>query len=198
MSAIIALSGQRCVLYIAPITLMIGVKYMKYWCVLALVTIAGPAFAQEDAPAPCPTTPAPLPAELAGWASATPVTAAATAADIGKALIPVSSRADIALLQAAQVQFLAPEKAPKADTSSGMVHFAVPVARTYRVALGAGAWIDVVRDGKAIASGAHGHGVPCTPVRKTVDFALTPGDYVLLISGNRDATFSVLILPLLP
>ncbi|MEO7690453.1 MAG: homogentisate 1,2-dioxygenase [Sphingomonas sp.] len=198
MSAIIALSGQRCVLYIAPITLMIGVKCMKYWCVLALVTIGGPAFAQEAAPAPCPTTPAPLPAELAGWASASPVTAAATGAEIGKAQVPVGSRADIALLPAAQVQFLAPEKAPKADTSSGMVHFTVPMARTYRVALGAGAWIDVVRDGKPMASGAHGHGVPCTPVRKTVDFALTPGDYVLQISGNRDATLSVLILPLLP
>ena len=171
---------------------------MKYWYVLALSAFATPAFAQEATPAPCPATPAPLPAELAGWSGATPVTAVATAADIGKAQVPVGSRADIALLPAAQVQFLGPEKAPKADTSSGMVHFAVPVARTYRVALGAGAWIDVVRDGKAIASGAHGHGVPCTPVRKTVDFALTPGDYVLQISGNRDVTIRVLILPLLP
>ena len=175
---------------------MIGVKSMKYWCVLALAAIAGPAFAQEAAP--CPAAPAPLPAELAGWASATSVTAAATATDIGKAQIPVSSRADIALLPATQVQFLAPEKAPMAGTSSGMVHFTVAIARTYRVALGAGAWIDVVRDGKAIGSGAHGHGVPCTPVRKTGDFALTPGDYILQISGNRDTTISVLILPLLP
>jgi len=177
---------------------MIGVKRMKYWCVLALAAFAAPAFAQEAAPAPCPATPVPLPAELAGWTSAAPVTAAATATDIGKAQITLGSRADIALVPAAQVQFLAPEKAPMAGTHSGMVRFTVPAARTYRVALGAGAWIDVVRDGKAIASGAHGHGVPCTPVRKTVDFALTPGDYVLQISGNRDATLSVLILPLQP
>jgi len=177
---------------------MIEVKRMKYWLVLALAAIGAPAFAQEAAPAPCPATPTPLPAELAGWTSATPVTAAAMAADIGKSLIPVSSRADIALVPAAQVQFLAPEKAPKADTNSGMVHFTVPAARTYRVALGAGAWIDVVRDGKVIASGAHGHGVPCTGVRKTVDFSLTAGDYVLQISGNHEATLSVMILPLLP
>lgn len=171
---------------------------MKYWYVLALTAFAAPAFAQEVTPAPCPATPAPLPAELAGWAGATPVAAAATAADIGKAQIPVGSRADIALLPAAQVQFAVPEKAPAAGTSSGIVHFTVPVARTYRVALGAGAWIDVVRDGKLVASSAHSHGVPCTPVRKTVDFALTPGDYVLQISGNRDASLSVLIVPLVP
>jgi len=171
---------------------------MKYWCVLALAVIAAPAFAQEAAPAPCPATPAPLPAALTGWASASPVTAAATATDIGKAQIPVGSRADVTLSPATQVQFLAPEKAPLAGTSSGMVRFTVPAARTYRVALGAGAWIDVVRDGKAVGSGAHGHGVPCTPIRKTVDFALMPGDYVLQISGNHDATLSVLILPLLP
>jgi hypothetical protein len=177
---------------------MAEVKCMKYWCVLALAVVAAPAIAQETVPAPCPAAPARLPAELAGWTNATPVTAAATAADIGKALIPVGSRADIALLPAAQVQFLAPEKTPAAATNGGMVHFTVPSARTYRVALGAGAWIDVVRDGKALASAAHGHGVPCTPVRKTVDFALTPGDYVLQISGNHDATLSVLILPLLP
>jgi hypothetical protein len=171
---------------------------MKYWCVLALAAFSAPAFAQEAAPAPCPAMPAPLPAEFAGWASATQVTAAATATDLGKAQIALGGRVDIALVPAAQVQFLVPEKAPMGDTHSGMVRFTVPAARTYRVALGAGAWIDVVRDGKAIASGAHGHGVSCTPVRKTVDFALTQGDYVLQISGNRDATLSVLILPLQP
>src|SRR3954451_5571932 len=87
-------------------------KRMKYWYVLALTAFAAPAFAQEATPAPCPATPAPLPTELAGWTGATPVAAAATAADMGKALIPVSSRADIALLPAAQGQFAVPEKAP--------------------------------------------------------------------------------------
>jgi len=171
---------------------------MKYWCVLALAMIAAPAFAQEATPAPCPATPAPLPAQFAGWTNTAPVAATATGTDIAKAQITVGNRADVALLPAEQVQFLAPEKAAVAGTHSGMVHFVLPDARTYRVALGAGAWIDVVRDGKAIDSDAHGHGIPCTPVRKTVDFALTPGDYVLQIAGNRDASLSVLIVPLLP
>ncbi|GAA0298792.1 hypothetical protein GCM10009087_05810 [Sphingomonas oligophenolica] len=164
---------------------------------LTLLFIAPSALAQEAAPA-CPATPAPLPPGLAGWASVTPVSAAASAAGLAKATAPVGSRADVALLPAAQVQFVAPEKAPAADSYSGLVSFSVPAARTYRVALGAGAWIDVVRDGTPIASAAHGHGVACTAVRKTVDFALTPGDYVLQISGNRAAAISVLILPLLP
>ena len=169
---------------------------MKSLLVLALAAISAPAFAQEAAPAPCPATPAALPAELTGWASTTPVTAAAGAADIGKAQIPVGSRAEIALLPAAQVQFVTPEKAPTPGTSSGMVRFTVPSARTYRVALGAGAWIDVVRDGKPIMSGAHAHGVPCTAIHKTVDFSLVPGDYVLQIAGNHDTAISLMILPL--
>ena len=175
---------------------------MKYWMVLTLAAIGTPAFAQEIPAAPaapaCPATPASLPPELAGWATATPVTAAATAAGLAKAKIPVSSRADVALQPAAQVQFVAPEKAPAANSYSGLVGFSVPAARTYRVALGAGAWIDVVRDGKPIESSAHSHGVACTAVRKMVDFALTRGDYVLQISGNRAAMISVMILPLLP
>lgn len=169
---------------------------MKSLLVLALAAIGAPAFAQEMAPAPCPATPAPLPAELSGWASTTPVTAAANTADIGKAQIPLGSRAEVALLPAAQVQFAAPEKAAAPGTSSGMLRFTVPSARTYRVALGAGAWIDVVREGKPITSGAHAHGVPCTAIHKTVDFTLTPGDYVLQIAGNHDAMISLMILPL--
>ena len=153
---------------------------MKYWIVLALAATATPALAQEmpaAAPAPvCPATPAPLPTELAGWSSATSVGAAATAAGLAKAKAPIGSRADVALLPAAQVQFVAPEKAPAADSYSGLVGFSVLAARTYRVALGAAAWIDVVRDGKPIVSSAHSHGVACTAVRKMVDFALTPGD----------------------
>ena len=169
---------------------------MRYPIVLFLAVIGAPATAQEPPAPACPATPVQLPPEFAGWASAAPVSAAASAADLGKARARLGSRADVTLLPAAQVQFVAPERPTAAGTFSGLISFSVPVARTYRIALGAPAWIDVVRDGKPVASGAHGHGVACTAVRKTVDFALTPGNYVLQVSGNHAATVSVMILPL--
>lgn len=165
--------------------------------VLALVFAPACSFAQETAPA-CPTAPAPLPPEYAGWTAAMPVTAATIPADLAKAQIAVSSRADVALLSTTQIQFVSPEKAPAPGSHGGMVGFTVPLAHIYRVALGAGAWIDVVRDGKPVMSGAHGHGPACTAIRKTVDFALTPGDYVLQITGSKDPAIAVMILPLLP
>ena len=64
---------------------------------------------------------------------------------------------------------------------------------TYRVALGAGAWVDMLRDGKAIASTAHGHGPACSGIRKIVDFPLTPGSYVLQLAGSPDANIPVLV-----
>jgi hypothetical protein len=162
---------------------------------LAMTVIATPVIAQETpAPAPaCPATPVPLPPAFAGWASAVAVTAAASPA--AATPIQIGKRADISLLPADQVQFAAPEKAPAPGTSSGLVAFTVSEAGTYQVALGAGAWIDVVRDGKPTPAGAHGHGPACTAVRKIVDFALTPGSYLLQIAGSKEATISVLVFP---
>ena len=75
----------------------------------------------------------------------------------------------------------------------GLVGFSVTEAGTYRVALGSGAWIDVVRGGKAAASTAHGHGPACSGVRKTVDFPLTPGRYILQIAGNGTPSIAVMV-----
>ena len=71
--------------------------------------------------------------------------------------------------------------------------FQVARAGTYRVALGTSAWIDVVRAGRALPSQAHGHGPACTGIRKIVDFRLTPGRYVLQLSGTMATTLPVLI-----
>ena len=172
---------------------------VKSSALLALAMLLAPACAvAQDAPPSCPATPAPLPPQYAGWATASALTAATTPAGLATARIRIGTRADIALVPTTQVQFAAPEKAPASDSHAGMAGFTVPSAGTYRVVLGAGAWIDVVRDGKPVLSNAHGHGAPCTAIRKYVDFALTPGDYVLQLTGSREAAISVMILPLLP
>jgi hypothetical protein len=42
-------------------------------------------------------------------------------------------------------------------------------------------------------STAHAPGPPCTGIRKTVQFVLQPGGYVLQISANADPDIAVMI-----
>ena len=156
---------------------------------LTMALATPPAFAREATPA-CPA----LPTELAGWTKGTPLAAATTPSGLAKALVKVGIRADLALAPTAQVSFAtAPNKAPTPTTHSGMAIFTVATAGTYRVALGTSAWIDIVQGGKFLPSAAHAHGLDCAGIRKMVDFALTPGNYVLQIEGGRDPVAGLLI-----
>ena len=87
----------------------------------------------------------------------------------------------------------APGLSPKPGTFGGTYQFNVTTADTYRIALGAGAWIDVVGGGKIIESVAHTEGPACSGIRKIVDFTLVPGRYVLQLSGAKEAPTRVLI-----
>lgn len=145
-------------------------------------------------PIACPATPA-LPAELAGWTRRTPLGAAPNAREAGaNARLAVGSAVDGTLLATRTVRYaLAPSK-PGASTSFGGLYlFSVAEAGRYRVALGRAAWIDVVKDGKASVSTAHGHGPDCSNIRKMVDFALEPGDYLLQISGSPEGSMPLLV-----
>ena len=170
---------------------------MKYWMVLALAATGAPAFAQEmpAAPAPvCPATPAPLPAELAGWATPVAVTAAGQTTTLASAHLAIGQRADVTLLPTPQVTYaMRPEHPGGSVSSGGMLSFTVAKAGTYRVALGSGAWIDVVSGDKAVMSTAHARGPACTSVRKMVDFQLVPGDYVLEVAGNGVPTLALMV-----
>lgn len=133
-----------------------------------------------------------IPRELAGWRQAVPVAADRTPVTIG-----VGRGVRATLLPTADVTYpVAPARAPAADTSGGVFAFEVAKAGRYRVALGAGAWIDVVHNGRVIASRAHGHGPECSPVRKMVDFDLAAGRYLLEVAGSPAATLSMMIAPL--
>jgi hypothetical protein len=69
----------------------------------------------------------------------------------------------------------------------------IATAGTYRFVLGSGAWIDVLKDGRAVASTAHAPGPACSTARKTVEFPLAPGDYVLQVSANAEPTLALMI-----
>jgi hypothetical protein len=132
----------------------------------------------------CTTTVAP-PAGLEAWSVAPGMTADAIAPgkNVALTLDPID-----------KVTFpLAPDRKPVAGTFGGVFHVAVATAGTYRVALQNGAWIDLVRDGKSLTSVAHTEGVPCSGIRKIVDFALQPGVYTLQLSGAKTAQMRILI-----
>ncbi|MES2059395.1 MAG: hypothetical protein V4564_25870 [Pseudomonadota bacterium] len=78
---------------------------------------------------------------------------------------------------------------------SAVAYFAIPRAGTYKVGLGSGAWVDVVSQGKAMTSVAHGHGPVCTGIRKIVDFKLAKGLYALQLAGITAPSVKVMIVP---
>jgi hypothetical protein len=87
------------------------------------------------------------------------------------------------------------EPAPKSGQQAGIVRLSVATAGTYRIAIGGKAWIDLVRDGVALASTAHGHGLGgnCDDVAKWVEFSLAPGNYALRLSEAATPTLSVIV-----
>ena len=118
------------------------------------------------------------------WAYARPVAAALSNP---APTFVLGEPAMISLASAAQVRFPAPLGKPVASgDKGGLVALRIAIAGTYRIAVGHKAWIDVIRDGKALAPVAHAHGEPCSGVAKTVDFALASGDYVIQISDTTD------------
>lgn len=109
--------------------------------------------------------------------------------------LTLGERAEVTLADTANVTYLAvPEHAPPSGSKGGLVKFVAAAAGAYRVALGTGAWIDVL-DAKArpIASFAHNAGATCSGIRKMVDFKLAPGTYAVQLSGSNDTTMGVTV-----
>ncbi|NJR79034.1 homogentisate 1,2-dioxygenase [Sphingomonas sp. 36D10-4-7] len=160
---------------------------------IAAPTMASPAPVQDAATDPkCATVRPAFPAGFGGWSTRAPL--AAGRAPRNAPVLAVGRGVDLSLHPLAQVQPVAAwGREAAADSSAGLAMFQVARAGTYRVALGNAAWIDVVRAGRSLPSSAHGHGPACTGIRKIVDFRLTPGRYVLQLSGSAAAALPVLI-----
>lgn len=157
--------------------------------------IAGHSQAAET-PAACPATPVAPPAEFAAWTGAQPLTAAITPAEAQGVALPIGTARKLALAFGAQVTYAAaPERLDAGAGKAGLVGFTVAKAGVYRVALSAGAWIEVIRDGKLAKSVAHGHGPECSGIRKIVDFQLAPGRYVLQLTASDQPEVTALIVP---
>lgn len=135
-----------------------------------------------------------LPASLAGWTARSPLAAAANDAAASGAVLAIGKGADAQLKLSGEVTFpVAPGRAGGAESYGGLYELRITEAGDYQVSLGAGAWIEVVRDGAAVTSASHAHGPPCSSLRKTVVFPLRPGRYLVEISGAGEPVVAVMV-----
>jgi hypothetical protein len=89
-----------------------------------------------------------------------------------------------------------PERAPKEGTFAGFASFKnPPKAGIYTVSLSVGGWVDLVQDGRALKPKAFSGATDCDGIRKTMKYAIGASPFVLQISGIRENSVSVAILP---
>jgi hypothetical protein len=89
-----------------------------------------------------------------------------------------------------------PERAPKDGTFAGFAGVkTAPKAGVYTVSLSAGAWVDVVQDGHSLKPRAFSGATDCDGIRKTMKYELSASPFVLQVSGSKDDSISIAILP---
>jgi hypothetical protein len=167
---------------------------MRIVCFAALLLLgsAAPAFAAEE-PSGCDKFKWPIEHERA----------ALTAPDRAKldsgtelAALPANG-ITLALLAPADAKLpTPPERAPKEGTLTGFTSVkAAPKAGIYTISLSAGAWIDVVQDGHFLKPKAFSGATDCEGIRKTMKYELADKPFVLQVSGARENSISIAILP---
>lgn len=88
---------------------------------------------------------------------------------------------------------LAPARKPATGSQGGLFAVDVGQAGAWRVSINSRAWVDVVRDGKAVASAAHAHPEGCSFFSKQVEFTLQPGRTLIQISSNPEPTVAIMV-----
>jgi hypothetical protein len=91
---------------------------------------------------------------------------------------------------------LPPERAPKEGTFAGFANFkAVPKAGLYTVSLSAGGWVDLVQDGHPLKPKGFSGATDCDGIRKTMKYEISASPFVLQVSGTKEDSVSIAILP---
>jgi hypothetical protein len=166
---------------------------MRKSCLAVLLLLgAAPAWAAEE-PSGCDKFKWPIERERA----------ALTAPDRAKlasgnelAALP-SSGITLALVAPADAKLPSPpERAPKEGTFAGFTSVkTAPKAGLYTVSLSAGGWVDVVQDGHFLKPKAFSGATDCDGIRKTMKYELSAAPFVLQISGTKENSVSIAILP---
>jgi hypothetical protein len=89
-----------------------------------------------------------------------------------------------------------PERAPRDSTFAGFASIkSAPKAGVYTVSLSAGGWVDLVQDGHILKPKAFSGATDCDGIRKTMKYEIAASPLLLQVSGTREDTVSVAILP---
>jgi hypothetical protein len=166
---------------------------MKTSLLVALLLLgAAPAFAAEE-PSGCDKFKWPVDRERAAL---TAPDRAKLASGSEQAALP-SSAITLALVAPGEAKLPSPpERAPKDGTFAGFASFkAAPKAGLYTISLSAGAWVDVVQDGHFLKPVAFSGATDCDGIRETMKYELSAQPFVLQISGAKENSVSIAILP---
>ena len=89
-----------------------------------------------------------------------------------------------------------PERAPKEGTFAGFASFKnPPKAGLYTVSLSAGGWVDVMQDGHFLKPKGFSGATDCDGIRKTMKYEISASPLLLQISGTKEDSISIAILP---
>jgi hypothetical protein len=89
-----------------------------------------------------------------------------------------------------------PERAPKEGTFAGFASFKnAPKAGLYTISLSAGGWVDVVQDGHFLKPRGFSGATDCDGIRKTMKYEISASPFVLQVSGTKEDSVSIAILP---
>jgi hypothetical protein len=89
-----------------------------------------------------------------------------------------------------------PERAPKDGTFAGFASIkTAPKAGLYSISLSSGGWVDVVQDGHFLKPKAFSGATDCDGIRKTMRYELSASPFVLQVSGTKEDSVSIAILP---
>ena len=161
---------------------------MRSLLLLALAFPAGLAAAQTPPPVPtCGAVDAALPANFAAWRSPAPAAG----------LLHPGTAVQIDLRPIAELQAAVPPHQARdgGATTGGRLELEIATAGSYEVLVDHSAWIDLVQGGATLRSTARAQALPCTTVHKIVDFSLSPGRYVIQLSGTTAASARLLVVP---
>ncbi|BCW90701.1 hypothetical protein sos41_38760 [Alphaproteobacteria bacterium SO-S41] len=166
-----------------------------------IMTIAGLALASAAAAAeppakpPCENFDWPMAREVAAFAAA-PAEAAASGTGL-KAWPDGVTRLALGPFETAALPVM-PDRAPKeTDGAKGAwITLPAPAAGgTYQVTIDSKLWVDVIQDGRTVASGAHSSDASCPAFHKSVRFELGIAPVTLQFSGAGDESVTFTILP---
>ncbi|MBW7971958.1 hypothetical protein [Bradyrhizobium sp. BR 10289] len=91
-----------------------------------------------------------------------------------------------------------PERAPKDGSFAGFTRIKTVKAGLYTISLSAGAWVDVVQNGRLLKPAAFSGATDCEGIRKTMKYELSDKPFVLQVSGAKENSISIAILPIWP